>query len=305
MIDLRELPKETQDLIELKEQTDGTFHRFCDEDYTDILWNVLAERANPDVEHSFIASVSGSQGSGKSMLAIALCCFLDPNFSVDNIFFDYNQLVYNRHKLKPNTAVLVDEQSQSFGLDSHRVMIILSSLKEQLRKKSIHFIFCSPNLYEEHNSSMYLLETIFIDYKTQEAYAALKTRDGLTLGHVRIPYPLKEIEDGRSLAAPELIEAYQQKKDDHLEKVLGGKNADIFEQRAREVMNSPLFKKAEKRYKRAMGYVPQHMCVQIINTLFPEFNASVVAIEIAGRIKLNKEVSGEWEIAGKGRRKKK
>ena len=298
-IDIRSLPKEVQDIIELREATDTTFSRFVDEDYTEIYWNMLAQRAQPDVEHSMISSIIGQQGSGKSMGAIAMCCFMDPHFSIENIYFDYNDLVYNRHKLKPNTAVLIDEQSQSYGLDSHRVMIILASLKEQLRKKSIHFFFCSPVLYEESKSSMYIIETMFIDYENQECYAALKTREGLTLGHVRIPYPLKKLSDGRSLATEEFINQYQAKKDKHLEKVLGSQGQDIFEERAKAIMKNALFLKAEKLYKRKMGYIPQNTLIQIINKIYPEFNAGVVPIEIAGRIKLDKELSGQWEVSGR------
>lgn len=298
-IDISKLPKEVRDIIEMREQTDATFSRFVDEDYTEIFWNMLAERADPGVEHSFIASCYGLQGSGKSLSMITIAKFLDPNLDVENIYFDYNQLVYNRSKLKPNTSVLVDEQSQSFGLDSHRVMIILGSLKEQLRKKSIHFIFCSPILYQEHESSMYLVETMFIDYDEKEVYAALKTREGLTLGHVRIPHPLKILEDGKAMCTQEFINAYQAKKDAHLEKILGKKDVDIFEDRAQAIMENPLFKKAEKIYKLKMGYIPNGTLVQIINKLMPEFNAGVVPLEIAGRIKLDKELSGEWEVAGK------
>ena len=302
-IDLRELPREVRDIIELREGTDQTFSRFADEDYSEIFWNMLAERADRSVEHSFIGSIYGVQGSGKSMAAISICKFLDPDFSVDNIYFDYNDLVYNRHKLKDNSAVMIDEQSQSYGLDSHRVMIILSSLKEQLRKKSIHFVFCSPVLYEEAKSSMYLIETMFIDYGTQECFAALKTREGLTLGHIRVPYPLKVLQDGSTLASDEFIKAYQQKKDHHLERVLGNRNVDIFEERAEAVMKNKLFMRAEKIYVRKMGYIPNGTLVQIINKVYPEFNAGVVPLEIAGRIKLNKEMSGKWDVAGKVSRK--
>lgn len=275
----------------------------CDEEYSEILWNILAERADPGIEHSFIASIYGGQGKGKSMAALAMCCYLDPTFTVDQIFFDYNDLVHNRHKLKPNSAVLVDEQSQSFGLDSHRVMVILASLKEQLRKKSIHFFFCAPVLYEEYKSSMYLFETMFIDYETQECYAAMKTREGLTLGHVRIPYPLKMLEDGTTLASKELIAAYEAKKDAHLERLLNSKNIDVFEQRAEQVVQTPMFRKAEQIYVRKMGYIPQSSLINIINKLYPEYSAGVVPVEIAGRIKLNKELSGQWEVSGYGSKK--
>ena len=304
MIDINSLPKEVRDIIELKEATDMTFSRFVDEDYSDIWWNILAERANPNVEHSIICSVTGMQGAGKSSAVIAMACFMDPNFSVEHIYFGYDQLVYNRHKLKPNSVVIVDEQSEQYGLDSHRISIILQNLKEQLRKKSIHFFFYAPTLYPESKSSMYIIETMFIDYETQECYAALKTRDGLTLGHIRIPYPLKVLEDGSTLATPELMKAYEAKKDAHLEKVLGNQNVNQFDEWANRVQQEKMFKKAEKLYVKRMGYIPNNTLIGIINRIFPEFQSGVVSGEIATRIKMDKELSGEWEISGRGTKKK-
>ena len=122
--------------------------------------------------HEYLADGLVTHNSGKSYASIAICKTLDPNFSVDQIYFNYNDLVYNKNKLKPGMAVLVDEQSDAYGIDSNRVNIILTALKEQLRKKSIHFIFCSPTLKPEHETSMYILETMFLDFETQECYAA-------------------------------------------------------------------------------------------------------------------------------------
>jgi ABC-type dipeptide/oligopeptide/nickel transport system ATPase component len=305
LIELGKLPKDIRDQIELKEATDMTFSRFADEDYSDYFWNLLSERSDPNVEHSIICSIVGTQGSGKSLSAISMACYMTNEFNVDNIYFGYDQLVYNRHKLKPNSVVIVDEQSEQYGLDSHRISVILQNLKEQLRKKSIHFFFCAPVLYPESKSSMYIIETMFIDFQTQECYAALKTRDNLTLGHIRIPHPLKILGDGRSLATKELIAAYQAKKDEHLEKVLGQKNMDIFEERAEQVMQHALFLKAEKIYKKKMGYIPQSTVVQIINKIYPEYQAGVVPLEIAGRIRLDKELSGDWDISGRGSKRRK
>lgn len=298
-IDLKSLPKQVRDIIELREDHDMTFQRFVDDDYTEIWWNLLAERSAEDNEHSMIGSIYGTQGSGKSYAAIAFCCFMDPTFNADHIYFNYDDLVNDRHNLKPNTAVLVDEQSQSFGLDSHRIMIVLANLKEQLRKKSIHFFFCSPVLYEEAKSSMYQIEVMFIDYENQESYAALKTREGMTLGHIRVPHPLKRLEDGSTLATQELLDEYERKKDVHLEKVLGRQDMDTFDHRAKMVMQNKMFLKAEKIYKRKFGYIPQATVVQIINKIFPEYHAGVVPLEIAGRIKLEKELSGDWEVSGR------
>jgi bifunctional DNA-binding transcriptional regulator/antitoxin component of YhaV-PrlF toxin-antitoxin module len=295
---LQDLPKEIRDRIELREQTDQTFYRFSEEDYTELFWNMVLERSDPGVEHSLILSTYGSQGSGKSWSAISVCSMLDPVFSVDRIFFSYQDLVKNRASIKPNSAVLLDEQTQSYGIDSHRVMIILNGIKEQLRKKSIHLIFCSPVLHEEAQTSMYHLEIFFIDKSSQEAVAALYTREGHCLGHVRIPSPLKPLEDGVPLQTKEFMDAYEQKKDDHLEKLLGQKSVDMFEDLANTVMATDLFKRADKIYRAKVGYVPQGALIQLVNKLFPDYNSGVVPGEIAQRIKFNKEMDGSWLVPG-------
>ena len=72
-------------------------------------------------------------------------------------------------------------------------------------------------------------------------------------------------------------------------------------------MKHPMFKQAEKIYRAKMGYIPQSTLVQLINKIFPEYNAGIVPLEIAGRIKLDRELSGKWNVAGakKGPQKKK
>jgi len=240
-----------------------------------------------------------SSNSGKSFCAIALCFMLDPNFSTDHIFFDYNDLVYNKGNLKPGTAVLVDEQSESYGVDSHRVNIILEALKEQLRKKSIHFIFCSPTLKPEYQSSLYVMETMFLDYETNECYAAFKTRDLHTLGYVRIPHPY-----GVGVSK-EFLAAYEAKKDAHLDRLTGRTQQDEIEVWCNKVLDTDLFKTAEKIYLKKCGYIPSSMLHQIINKLYTELRSSIIVGEIAARIKLNKELSGVWTIPGTGGGKKK
>jgi len=61
-IDLRELPKEIRDRLELKELTEATFFRALDEDYTDIMMQTISSRSQVDSRHSYIASIYGGQG---------------------------------------------------------------------------------------------------------------------------------------------------------------------------------------------------------------------------------------------------
>jgi len=257
----------------------------------------LESRGSADSNHSFISTIYGKQGNGKSYSALTCCAVLDPNFSISNIYFDYNDLVNNRHNLRSHSAVLVDEQSESYGVDSNRVNIVLQALKEQLRKKSIHFFFCSPTLKDEHNSSQYVIETMFIDYEEKVTYCAYKTRELLTLGYIKIPHPL-------NFLSKEFLEEYEHRKDIHLDKLTGVKQIDEIEDRARFIMASPIFLKAELIYKKKLGYVPMNMLWQVISKLYPDFKSGVMVGELASRIKLNKELSGEWLISGVKPKKK-
>jgi ABC-type dipeptide/oligopeptide/nickel transport system ATPase component len=275
----------------MKSDTEPTFFRCLEENFTDELFETLETRRSVDVQHSYISSIFGTQGSGKSYSALSLCGFLDQKFSIDKIYFDYSQLVYDRRSLKPHSAILVDEQAEAYGIDSMRVSIILKALKEQLRKKSVHFFFCSPTLKPEHDSSMYIFETMFIDHKTNTCYAAYKTRDLLTLGYVEIPHPLQFI-------SKDLLAAYEEKKDLHLDQLTGKIQIDEIEEAAKRITQHPLFISAEKLYKSVRGYIPTQMLIQLINKIYPEFKANVMAMEIASRVKLNKEMTGEWSIIG-------
>ena len=289
MIDTSKLPREIKDRVELRADSEPSFYRATEEDYTDELMATLDSRRSIEAHHSFIASITGMQGNGKSYSAITICKILDPEFSIDNVYFDYRDLVYNRATLKPGCAVLVDEQSEEYGLDSHRINIILGALKEQLRKKSIHFIFCSPTLKEEYKSSHYVLETMYIDYEEKVCYSAYKTRELMTLGYVRIPHPLNFVTE-------EFLKSYETKKDEHLDKLTGAKQVDEIEEIAEKITSSELFAKAEIFYKKKIGYIPASMVIQIINKLYPEFKSSIIVGEVAARIKLNKELEGTWSI---------
>jgi len=241
--------------------------------------------------------LTGGLLTHNSWAAIALAAILDPNFSIDNIYFDYRDLVYNRKNLKPGTAVIVDEQSEEYGVDSNRINIILGALKEQLRKKSIHFVFCAPVLKEESKTSMYILETMYIDYQERCCYAALMTREMLTLGYVRIPTPLEFV-------TKEFMEAYEAKKDAHLDKVTGSKQDDEVEELAEKITSNELFITAENFYVKKVGYMPASMVMQVINKLYPEFKSSVIVGEVGARIKLNKELEGRWKIPYAEKKKK-
>lgn len=260
-----------------------------DKEVFDIQVNGMAE---------YIANGVVSHNSGKSLSALTIAALLDPGFSVDRVFFSYQELVYARASLPDNCCVIVDEQAATYGVDSHRIMVILATLKEQLRKRGISFIFCSPVLYSESESSHYIIETVYIDEEEQEVVAALKSPEKLVYGHIHIPHPLKPIDEQGSLLTKEFLDAYQAKKDKHLEEVLGRRSMDPTEEHAAQVVKNPIFKKAERIYVARYGYIPQGSLQQLIGKIFPEFAGGVMAGEVAGRVRLNKETAGQWTLPG-------
>ena len=69
-------------------------------------------------------------------------------------------------------------------------------------------------------------------------------------------------------------------------------------------MKNKLFVAAEKIYVKNYGYMPQGSLQQLINKIFPELNSGVMAAEIAGRVKLNRELTGKWVLSGHATKKK-
>lgn len=222
-----------------------------------------------------------------SYLGIFCCGYLDPNFGIDKIYFDYNKLVYDRQNLRSHSAVLVDEQTQSYGLDSHRVITILNALKEQLRKKSIHMFFCAPVLYPEYQTSMYVIEPLFIDYEERSVCAAYKTRELHCLGHIHVPHP-------EVIVGKQFLKEYEKRKDEHLDALTGRVNVDEIEEFARKVVEHKMFQIAENIYVKNRGYIPQNMLFTLVGKIFPEFKGSVINSEVAARVKFNCEVEGRW-----------
>jgi hypothetical protein len=287
LIDLEELPRLLREEIEARESMDATFENFLETDLTQEVYEEFDKVRQPRSQQNALVSVYGKTGVGKTYSALYWCGFLDPTFNAEKIFFDYNSVVYARRTFKPHTAVLVDEQARLYGVDMMRVSSILTALKEQLRKKSIHFFFVSPVIRNEYQSSKMVFECIYHSPKTKENLVAYKTNELITLGHIRIPHPLNTI-------SKKLLLEYERMKDEHLEE-LTEKPSDEVEDIANKVIDDQFFKDMEKMYLQKKTYIPSKILVQIINKIFPEFNSSIIVHEIADRIRMTKEFKKEWQ----------
>lgn len=94
--------------------------------------------------------VDGEVGSGKSVLAMQICSFIDPSFDVGKIAFsgeEFRKIVINA---QPGTAVLFDEAMS--GLHSRSAMqkenkLIVRMLAE-VRQKNLFFVLCLPSFFD-------------------------------------------------------------------------------------------------------------------------------------------------------------
>jgi hypothetical protein len=210
----------------------------------------------------------------------------------------YKEIPYNKYYIKNNFSDKFIAKKETDIISIHEIGFMPCV---DIEVDSEDHLFQLGGGLISHNSSMYVLETMFVDYETQECYVAYKTRDLLTLGYVRVPSPLHE----RVGVTSEFMADYEKKKDRHLDRLTGNAHYDETEERVSIIIKTKLFKTAEKIYIDKMGYMPLGMLVQVINKLYPEYKSSVIVGEIASRIKLNKEVSGEWSIPGLANKKKK
>ena len=288
-LDISNLDQETKDRLELKEQSEMSFANALDRDYTQILFDTLMYRSDSKNEQSYLASIYGVQGTGKSYSALTMCGFLDKNFDPKKqVFFNYKDVVKRRSEFKSGMAILIDEQKGLYGVDSHRVGILLTALKEQLRKRAIHMFYASPVLRQEHESSMYVFETMFIDKEYDECYMAYKTRELQTLGYVIMPHPSKFL-------SKEQIKDYEDMKDENLDRLQSKNDIDDVEEMANEVIDSDTFKKAWQVYKNAgRKSLTNSVLNQVVGVVFPEFKGSVITGEVSGRVRFKMEMDGEW-----------
>jgi hypothetical protein len=290
MLPLNILPRHIKDELLMREDTESGsgWSNVISEDYTETYFELLKEKSALNKQKAFIASWYGRQGSSKSYSGIATAGVLDPDFSADKIYFDIDLLVNDRAKLKSHDCIILDEMSRVFGTDSMRVSIQMVAMKEQLRKKSIHMIYISPVLKEEYRSSLYVLETLFLDEKNKLSYNAFKTNNLLCLGYIAMPHPLHFVDK-------KVLIDYEKKKDEHLKEVLEG-GIDLVEERATSICKNPLFCKANEVYKKSRGYIPYKILVQIVEKIYPEFKGSVIVYELSDRVKCNMEINSEWVI---------
>ena len=90
----------------------------------------------------FKIQIIGQTGSGKSLSAMTLARWIDPDWNIDKLFWDYHELLdYVRTEAKSGDCLVLDEDPRFFGLGSLTLNYAIQNIECTLRYRQINFIF--------------------------------------------------------------------------------------------------------------------------------------------------------------------
>lgn len=257
---------------------------------------------------NFLGIITGQTGSGKSYSALKFGESIDPDFNIDRVVFsplEFMRIMKNG-KLKPGSVIVFDEAGVGMSAQEWQSVQnkLINFVLQTFRHKNYVVLFTTPNFGFVASQSRKLfhchMETVGIDHnnkvcrvkplliqinqrsgKMYYKYLRVKTDRGLI--------PIKRV--CFSMASPELIAAYEEKKTDYTRKL----NQDILAQLELKSSNvKPLTKKQEQ----VLNYLKDGLSIAAIADLlsvnFQSIYKHVDAIKNKGyEIKANKGKYGK------------
>ena len=105
-----------------------------------------------DKDRDFVFVIDGEEGSGKSVLAMQLAKYLDPNFNLDKVVFnsdDFLKLIKDP-KTKPGSCVLLDEAMAAANARGSLTEVnrSMQAVASEMRQKNLFIIFCIPSFFD-------------------------------------------------------------------------------------------------------------------------------------------------------------
>ncbi len=112
----------------------------------------------------FNCALDGSEGSGKSVLGIQICSFIDPTFNLSRICFNGAEFQNAVLKARQFEAILFDESFM--GMSSRSVLTKenkrLISLMQTIRQKNLFIIIVNPSIFMmDRYMSMHRTQALF------------------------------------------------------------------------------------------------------------------------------------------------
>lgn len=246
---------------------------------------------------NFISLFQGATGIGKTWGAISLAQMIDPEFSVQQVVFDFKELmaVINSDwfKEKKWKIVIFDEpqitiSNRNWQSTTNKLMNYLLST---FRHQNIILIFCSPYVDFLDSQSMKLLHCIFecvgVNKKKELSRVRPKIQQYNSYMKKTYQHPLYVIRNKKAIPlrdwyipkpSEELIEQYEQKKTNFTSKL----NQDILNtidelsgksEKAEQNKGNDQRKPLTEKQKRTMEVLANHKYEEASKILNISFNA--------------------------------
>lgn len=212
---------------QLKLKTDVNLKTALTKNVTKLFLSEIQVRIK--LQKNMIISIFGETGSGKSYAGMRigeLISYFTYNIFRKSVPFEHDKDVHfgitpflrRIHELGDNTwnkTEILDEQFVTYGIGSTREQTDLLTLEAVVRKKQLHFIYISPELYEHIHH--YILEPWDIDYQNNLSRLILYDRTRFPLGFILLNKP---DDDG--------LKKYSVKKDTFINTILKGQIQDRY-----------------------------------------------------------------------------
>jgi hypothetical protein len=189
--------------------------------------------------NSWLATMVGKTGSGKSWSAIKIAESLDPEFTIDNIVFTSDEFLalLESPRLKRGSFIIFDEAGISFGARDFYTDVnkALSAVLQSMRALNFGTIFTVPNMsfVDKHARKLVhsVIETLCIN--REEGYVEAKWKNvwANPIRDMKDPYYIypthltgglirQESRTRIYKASTKLIEEYEKKKMEFLHKTI-------------------------------------------------------------------------------------
>jgi hypothetical protein len=144
--------------INSTEATYGEYFKRAMQEDPRVMNSILLDdiKFRADSFQNVVASVEGTQGSGKSLgfiyFGLLLGKFFGYPFTLKNIIFDPDDLDTALEKAPHRTTWLMDEQKRAnVGMMSRTTQLNLTDLEEQLRRSQVNLLYASPSLRQHEH----------------------------------------------------------------------------------------------------------------------------------------------------------
>ncbi len=178
---------------------------------------------------NWLAAFLGGSGTGKSFSAIGVADYIDPNFTIDNVFFDIKSLLeaISEKKIVKGSCAILDEAGISFS--SREAMTKknrqLSFLFQSMRYMNFGLIMTVPNLQliDKHGRDLLHMtfRTLNINREEEFVHAKVRVIDFDPIKAEAYPKPpripsegIQKIAEDMHIYKPrqELVDAYEIRK---------------------------------------------------------------------------------------------